>query len=47
MAIVHVGRDRYVHVGSGADCLRVVAFAREHGLFAEPVSGSPYAFGRA
>ncbi|GHJ54600.1 hypothetical protein Nm8I071_39070 [Nonomuraea sp. TT08I-71] len=42
---VHVGWDQYVYVGSSAACPRAVAFAHKHGLFAEPVSGSPYVFG--
>jgi hypothetical protein len=41
---VHVGWDQYIYVGSNADCRRAVAFAREHGLFPEPIAGSPYAF---
>jgi len=42
---VHVGWDQYVYVGSIAGCPRAVAFAHKYGLFAEPISGSPYAFG--
>lgn len=41
---VHVGWDQYLYVGSNADCRRAVAFAREHGLFPEPIAGSPYVF---
>nr|WP_243706105.1 hypothetical protein [Micromonospora sp. KC721] len=42
---VHVGWDQYVYVGSSVGCPRAVAFAHEHGLFAEPISASPYVFG--
>ncbi|TDX08250.1 hypothetical protein EV647_0518 [Kribbella sp. VKM Ac-2566] len=42
---VHVGWDQNVYVGSSAGCPRAVAFVHNHGLFAEPISGSPYAFG--
>jgi hypothetical protein len=42
---VHVGWDQYVYVGSSAGSHRSVAFAHKHGLFAEPISGSPYVFG--
>ncbi|MER7363114.1 RNA-binding protein [Nonomuraea wenchangensis] len=39
---VHVGYDQYVHVGSALPCSHAVTFARQRGLFAEPVSRSPY-----
>ncbi|WP_203731927.1 hypothetical protein [Paractinoplanes durhamensis] len=42
---VHVGWDQYVYVGSRIDCPRSVVFAEDHGLFAEPIPDSPYAFG--
>lgn len=41
---VHVGWDQYVYIGSRSDCSTAVAFAAEHGLFAEPLPASPYSF---
>lgn len=40
---VHVGWDQYVFVGSEGPCEDAVARTRELGLFAEPLSASPYA----
>ncbi|MFF8712700.1 RNA-binding protein [Streptomyces sp. NPDC015184] len=40
---VHVGWDQYVYVGSDRPCADAVARTRELGLFAEPLSASPYA----
>ncbi|MEV7035902.1 RNA-binding protein [Streptomyces sp. NPDC093272] len=40
---VHVGWDQYVYVGSDQPCEAAVARTRELGLFAEPVTASPYA----
>ncbi|MGV9381072.1 RNA-binding protein [Nonomuraea sp. NPDC003707] len=39
---IHVGYDQYVYVGSALPCSRAVTFTRERGLFAEPISRSPY-----
>ncbi|MFJ6729016.1 RNA-binding protein [Streptomyces sp. NPDC091281] len=40
---VHVGWDQYVYVGSDRPCEAAVARTRHLGLFAEPVTVSPYA----
>lgn len=40
---VHVGWDQYVYVGSDRPCAAAVARTRELGLFAEPITASPYA----
>lgn len=40
---VHVGWDQYVYVGSDHPCTNAVARTRELGLFAEPLTVSPYA----
>ncbi|MFB7429066.1 RNA-binding protein [Streptomyces hydrogenans] len=40
---VHVGWDQYVYVCSDQPCTDAVARTRELGLFAERLSGSPYA----
>ncbi|MEU9748396.1 RNA-binding protein [Streptomyces niveus] len=40
---VHVGSDQYVYVGSDQPCEEAVATTREIGLFAEPITASPYA----
>jgi small subunit ribosomal protein S1 len=40
---VHVGWDQYVYVGSDRPCADAVARTRELGLFAEPLTASPYA----
>ncbi|WP_405456898.1 RNA-binding protein [Streptomyces sp. NBC_00101] len=40
---VHVGWDQYVYVGSDQPCDEAVARTREVGLFAEPITVSPYA----
>ncbi|MEU6676635.1 RNA-binding protein [Streptomyces sp. NPDC046925] len=40
---VHVGWDQYVYVGSDQPCAAAVARTRELGLFAEPITMSPYA----
>ncbi|MFE4774874.1 RNA-binding protein [Streptomyces sp. NPDC056713] len=40
---VHVGWDQYVYVGSDQPCEAAVARTRELGLFAEPITASPYA----
>ncbi|MEE1761323.1 RNA-binding protein [Streptomyces sp. SP18BB07] len=40
---VHVGWDQYVYVGSDRLCADAVARTRELGLFAEPLTASPYA----
>lgn len=40
---VHVGWDQYVYVGSNQPCEAAVARTRELGLFAEPITASPYA----
>ncbi|MFE5683555.1 RNA-binding protein [Streptomyces sp. NPDC056512] len=40
---VHVGWDQYVYVGSDQPCEEAVARTHEFGLFAEPVTASPYA----
>ncbi|MFI1726662.1 RNA-binding protein [Streptomyces sp. NPDC020489] len=40
---VHVGWDQYVYVGSDQPCEAAVARTRELGLFAEPITVSPYA----
>jgi small subunit ribosomal protein S1 len=39
---VHVGWDQYVYVGSDRPCADAVARTRELGLFAEPLTASPY-----
>ncbi|MFD1938267.1 MULTISPECIES: RNA-binding protein [Nonomuraea] len=39
---VHVGYDQYVYVGSALPCPRAVEFTHQRGLFAEPISQSPY-----
>ncbi|MFD9499900.1 RNA-binding protein [Streptomyces sp. NPDC060035] len=40
---VHVGFDQYVYVGSDQPCEGALAQTREVGLFAEPITASPYA----
>ncbi|MGW1816769.1 hypothetical protein ACWCQM_24750 [Streptomyces sp. NPDC002125] len=40
---VHVGWDQYVYVGSARPCEGAVARTHEIGLFAEPITASPYA----
>ncbi|MGW7072322.1 RNA-binding protein [Streptomyces sp. NPDC054855] len=40
---VHVGWDQYVYVGTDQPCGDAVARTRELGLFAEPMTASPYA----
>lgn len=40
---VHVGWDQYVYVGSDQPCEEAVAQLFEVGLFAEPITASPYA----
>ncbi|MGW6318651.1 RNA-binding protein [Streptomyces sp. NPDC055099] len=40
---VHVGWDQYVYVGIDRPCADAVARTRELGLFAEPMTASPYA----
>ncbi|MFD5815967.1 RNA-binding protein [Streptomyces sp. NPDC127038] len=40
---VHVGWDQYVYVGSDRPCEAAVARTHELGLFAEPITASPYA----
>ncbi|MFE5241531.1 MULTISPECIES: RNA-binding protein [unclassified Streptomyces] len=40
---VHVGWDQYVYVGSDRPCEVAVARTGEIGLFAEPITASPYA----
>ncbi|MFE2231716.1 RNA-binding protein [Streptomyces sp. NPDC059442] len=40
---VHVGWDQYLYVGSDQPCEAAVARTRELGLFAEPITASPYA----
>ncbi|WP_409235500.1 RNA-binding protein [Streptomyces sp. PA5.6] len=40
---VHVGWDQYVYVGSDRPCAAAVARTGELGLFAEPITASPYA----
>ncbi|WP_328551133.1 RNA-binding protein [Streptomyces sp. NBC_00358] len=40
---VHVGWDQYVYVGSDQPCEAAVARTRDLGLFAEPITASPYA----
>ncbi|MFI6787947.1 RNA-binding protein [Nonomuraea sp. NPDC050383] len=39
---VHVGYDQYVYVGSESPCPHAVALTHHRGLFAEPMSRSPY-----
>ncbi|MER6835321.1 RNA-binding protein [Streptomyces cellulosae] len=39
---VHVGWDQYVYVGSDQPCEAAVVRTRELGLFAEPITSSPY-----
>ncbi|MFE6156918.1 RNA-binding protein [Streptomyces sp. NPDC057889] len=43
---VHVGWDQYVYVGSDQPCEAAVVRTRELGLFAEPITASPYAADR-
>ena len=43
---IHVGWDQYVYVGSRTASPAAVAFAGEHGLFAESIPASPYSFER-
>lgn len=40
---VHVGYDQYVYVGSEQPCRVAVARTHEVGLFADPITASPYA----
>ncbi|MFD8228751.1 RNA-binding protein [Streptomyces massasporeus] len=40
---VHVGWDQYLYVGHDRRCEAAVARTRELGLFAEPITASPYA----
>ncbi|PKW12456.1 small subunit ribosomal protein S1 [Streptomyces sp. 1222.5] len=40
---IHVGWDQYVYVSSDRPCDAAVAQTRELGLFAQPISASPYA----
>lgn len=40
---MHVGWDQYVYVGSDQPCEAAVARTRDLGLFAEPITASPYA----
>ena len=40
---VHVGWDQYLYVGSDQPCEAAVARTRALGLFAEPITASPYA----
>lgn len=40
---MHVGSDQYLYVGSDRPCEAAVARTRELGLFAEPITASPYA----
>ncbi|MGM9333277.1 RNA-binding protein [Streptomyces murinus] len=40
---VHVGWDQYVYVGSDRPCPDALTRTRELGLFAEPLTASPYA----
>lgn len=42
---IHVGWDQYVYVSSDRPCDAAVAQTREVGLFAQPISASPYAAG--
>ncbi|MET9589945.1 RNA-binding protein [Streptomyces sp. NPDC006516] len=43
---VHVGWDQYVYVGSDQPCEAAIARTHEAGLFAEPITASPYAADR-
>lgn len=40
---VHIGWDQYMYVGSDRPCAHALTRTRELGLFAEPLTGSPYA----
>ena len=40
---VHVGYDQYVYVGSDQPCEAAIARTHEIGLFADPITASPYA----
>lgn len=40
---VHVGWDQYVYVCSDQPCEAAIVRTRELGLFAEPITSSPYA----